>query len=647
MAHGPVGEVQRHTMDAGNGSIAYPLDPLTPEEIRAATNVVTSTRSPGEQARYVEVTLREPAKEAVLRGDPNIDRQATVSVLDPVTGMLGEGVVSLSELTLESWRDVPGAVPPILPDEFPTMVETLKADAAYRQALARRGISDTDLVSIDAIPAGYWDNPEDELGRRFVRALSFVRPEPGGSSYARPVEGLVAFVDLNRMEVFRVDDRGSIPLPPDEGEYRADRIAARSDLRPLEIEQADGPSFELAGHELRWQKWRLRLGFTPREGLVLHDVRYDDDGTERRVLYRASYTELAVPYGHPSPEHYHQCVLDLGEQQFGALANSLELGCDCLGEIRYLDAVVNDSRGEPVVLRNAICIHEEDQGILWKHVDVHAGHVEVRRRRRLVVSWVATTGNYEYGFFWYLHQDATIESEVKLTGILQTAALAPGARAEYGELVAPGVNGMNHQHIFNVRLDLDVDGSENCVYEIDSEVRPLDEANPWGNAFVTRSTLLETETTAKRLVDPFKARFWKIVNPSSRNALDEPRGYKLVPGSNTVPHYTAESGFGRRTGFTRHHLWVTPFHPDERYATGEFPVQNAGDGGLPEWTRSNRPLANTDVVVWYTLVHHHVARPEDWPVMPVATIGFALSPVGFFDRNPALDVPAPHRCHPG
>jgi primary-amine oxidase len=639
--------VRRLETKALERAIAHPLEPLTAEEIRAAARVVRSSRSLPDRARFVEVTLREPAKEAVLRGDPDLDRQASVSVLDPQTGVLEEGAVSLRDGAVVSWREVPGALPPILPDEFPAMVEALKADAAYCDALRRRGIEDLELVSIDAIPAGHWGNPEDELGRRFVRALSFVRPEPGGSSYARPVEGLVAFVDLNRMEVFRVDDRITVPLPPDEGEYRAERIGARADLRPLEIEQPGGPSFELEGHELRWQRWRLRIGFTPREGLVLHDLRYDDEGHERRVLYRASYTELAVPYGHPSPEHYHQCVLDLGEQQFGALANSLELGCDCLGEIRYLDAVVNDSRGEPVVLRNAICIHEEDQGILWKHVDVRAGHTEVRRRRRLVVSWVATTGNYEYGFFWYLHQDGTVESEVKLTGILQTAALTDGAAAEYGELVAPRVNGMNHQHIFNVRLDLDVDGSDNSVYEIDSDALRLAETNPWGNAFVTRSTLLETESAAQRLVDPFRARFWKIVSASSRNALGQARGYKLVPGTNTVPLYAPESGFGERTGFTRYHLWVTPFDPGERYATGDYPVQNAAAGGLPEWTRANRSIVGTDVVVWYTFVHHHVPRPEDWPVMPVATIGFALTPAGFFDRNPALDVPAPHRCHPG
>lgn len=51
-------------------------------------------------------------------------------------------------------------------------------------------------------------------------------------------------------------------------------------------------------------------------------------------------------------------------------------------------------------------------------------------------------------------------------------------------------------------------------------------------------------------------------------------------------------------------------------------------------------------MVWYTLGAHHIVRPEDWPVMPVTTVGFTLRPSGFFDGNPALDVPPSHAaCH--
>ena len=63
--------------------------------------------------------------------------------------------------------------------------------------------------------------------------------------------------------------------------------------------------------------------------------------------------------------------------------------------------------------------------------------------------------------------------------------------------------------------------------------------------------------------------------------------------------------------------------------------------GLPEFTAANRSVENTDLVVWYTFGAHHIVRPEDWSVMPVVKIGFMLKPVGFFDRNPGLDVPPP------
>jgi primary-amine oxidase len=622
----------------------HPLDPLSPQEIRAAVALLRSEHEFPHQVRFVEVSLVEPEKQALLAAD-NVEREVRVVLLDPATDALYEASVSLTRQAVTGRRLIPEAKPPIMPDEYREMLSVLKDDPGYRAALARRGVDDLELVSIDAIPAGHWGNEEDELGRRFVRALSFVRPETGGSAYARQVDGLIAFVDLNRMEVFRVDDHGVVPLPADPGEYRASRLGQlRTDLRPLELAQPEGPSFEIDGHEVRWQRWRFRLGFTLREGLVLHLVRYEDGDRERSVLHRASYTELAVPYGHPSPTHYHQSVLDLGEQQFGALANTLELGCDCLGEIRYLDAVVNDSRGEPLILRNAVCLHEEDHGILWKHVDSRTGDAEVRRGQRLVVSWIATTGNYEYGFYWYLYQDGSIESEVKLTGILQTAALEANTSAEFGELVAPGVNGMIHQHLFNVRLDFDVDGTENSVYEQESAPAPPGDGNPWGNAFQASETLMETELEAQRLIDPLSARSWKIVNPNVLNHLGRPVAYRLVPGDNVLPLYDRGSGFGQRTGFTRSHLWVTPYEPGERYATGEYPVQQPYDGGLPEWTQADRRIANRDIVVWYTFGHHHVPRPEDWPVMPVASLGFALRPAGFFDRNPALDVaPADHR----
>jgi len=94
-----------------------------------------------------------------------------------------------------------------------------------------------------------------------------------------------------------------------------------------------------------------------------------------------------------------------------------------------------------------------------------------------------------------------------------------------------------------------------------------------------------------------------------------------------------------RGAFMTRHLWVTPFAAGERFPAGEYPNQHPGGAGLPEWTKADRPIENTDIVLWYTLGSHHIPRPEDWPVMPVERIGFTLQPFGFFDANPSLDVP--------
>src|SRR3954470_19788259 len=265
----------------------------------------------------------------------------------------------------------------------------------------------------------------------------------------------------------------------------------------------------------------------PYEGLVLHDVTIDG----RSVAHRMAISEMVVPYVDPSPMHGWKNAFDAGEWGLGRMVNSLELGCDCLGEIRYLDAVFADEHGNPQVHANAVCIHEEDYGILWKHWDMQGGTTEVRRSRRLVVSFIATVGNYEYGFYWYFYLDGSIQLEVKLTGIMSTQAIRPGDETPFATVVAPGLAAPVHQHLFNVRLDFDVDGTANAVYEVDAVAAPEGPDNPFANAFTAEATPLETEQQAQRVVDPSRSRVWKIVNPEVRNRLGEPVGYKLVPAS--------------------------------------------------------------------------------------------------------------------
>ena len=393
----------------------------------------------------------------------------------------------------------------------------------------------------------------------------------------------------------------------------------------------------MAGHEVRWQKWTLRVGFNPREGLVLHTVAYDN----RPIMYRGSIAEMIVPYADPRESSYRKNAFDLGEYGVGMMANSLALGCDCLGTIHYFDGHMADGKGRVVTIKNAVCLHEEDFGMLWKHTDWRTGQSEARRARRLAVSMIATVGNYDYGFYWYFYQDGTIQLEVKLTDRRTPMTLKPGESPRYGTEIAPRLMAPNHQHFFGARLDLDIDGEENTAHEVNTVSVPAGSENPHGNAFYSQATPLRTEAAAQRNTNPPSSRFWRIVNESRKNELNGPVAYRLVPGENVLPFAQPEAAVLARAGFLTRNLWVTPYDAGERYPTGDYPNQNPGGDGLPRWTKRDRNVAGTDVVLWYTFGQTHIPRIEDWPVMPVSSVGFLLRPDGFFSANPALDLPPP------
>jgi primary-amine oxidase len=632
-------------MTTGARTITHPLDPLSADEIAAVVAAIRSVKDPDNRMRFVSVTLQEPAKEVVgdFRHGAPIARAAEVVLLDPPERCGFEALVDVHSGELLRWESLGSRQPALMPDEYFEVEQQLKADPRFQEAIARRGL-DLDLVRVDPVPPGAWGDV-DGAGRRLCRALAWVLPYPDGNQYARPIEGLGGTVDLHTGEVLAVEDPVDVPIASATGEYRAAlRGSVRLDLRPVQITQPEGASFAVDGNSVRWQKWSFRVGWTAREGLVLHTVGYEDGGRIRSVLHRASFCEMAVPYGDPTNGRHVQCPFDIGENLVGTLANSLELGCDCLGLIHYFDAHVVRSGGDVARIANAICLHEEDDGILWKHWDFRTDHTEVRRSRRLVVSFIASIGNYDYGFYWYLYQDGTIEAEVKATGIVHTRGALPGTTPRYGQLVAPGVDATIHQHFFNARLDFDLDGTGNAVYEVHSETVPIGGENPHGNAFRPVKRLIANESDSPELIDPLHGRYWLVVNRERLNAVGEHVGYKLMPGENVLALCHPESVFAQRGAFAYKHFWATRFDPSERYAAGDYPNQSAEADGLPRWVTQSRSVEDEDLVIWYSFGLHHLPRPEDWPVMPVARIGFSLKPFGFFDENPALDVP-PTEAH--
>jgi len=629
---------------------AHPLDPLSAAEFRQVVAVLRRDRGVDEAWRFASMELKEPAKDAVrafdkLAGSTTPDREAGVVCWSRTQQVTYRALVSLTEDAVLSWTEVPGEQPNMTVDEWHEAQHILLGDPNVVAALAKRGITDLSTVLMDTWTYGHSLIPAEFAGRRLGWTDTWIRASETGNPYAHPVNGLHVVLDMNTMDVLRIEDTFVVEPPEVMGEYQpalVPGLVQRTDLRPLEVHQPEGSSVTVDGSEVRWQRWSMRLGFNYREGLVIHRVAYDDGGDERPVADRMSFAEMIVPYLDPSEDHYRRTAFDIGEWGLGFMTTSLELGCDCLGEISYLDAVLHDSRGTPYEIPNAICIHEEDDAVLWKHVDEKAG-AEVRRSRRLVVSFHATVANYEYLVYWRFYQDATIECEVRATGIMVTSHVAAGdPMPATGTVVDERTYAPFHQHFIVARLDMEVDGPDNTVVECHSAAVPISADNPYSLALVEQRTPLRTESDGKRDYDWATQRSWKVVNPGHVNRLGVSPAYKLVPGGAFPAMFDPAAPMLARAGVIGHTLWVTPFDPEQRWPAGEFCNQSTGDQGLPAWTEANRSIENTDIVLWYVFGLHHITRPEDWPVMPADIVSFQLKPFGFFERNPALDLaPSP------
>jgi primary-amine oxidase len=659
---------RRHVWSTGQTPVAsHARVSLTPSEIRAASQVVKDHF--GTTAiRFVAVNFAEPNHSAATTAEP---RHAEVIVLTPQTGIASELLVNLDTSTVAKRVDLPkGLQPSLTPDDCNLAEAIVKASPLVREALQQRyGITDIE----NELAADPWSvhladakdeamtEPEDpsQPPRRLVQAFLYkILPptEPGtmeDNQYAHPID-LVPVVDLNTQQIVQIDGLDRLPPPKiPELSVNYHRLGKNSylptkwrddTLKALHIVQPDGPSFTVSDSNLvTWQGWSLRVCFNYREGLVLQDVSYQG----RSLLKRASLVEMSVPYGDPYYPWQRKDAIDVGTYGIGFCANSLELGCDCLGHIHYFDVYLNNAEGEPTKIKQAICMHEEDNGILWKHVEYRNGHNESRRARELVISSLATVVNYDYLFYWRLKLDGSIDFEIKLTGELSTTPVSEGEDPNdpsHGTLVAPGVNAQVHQHMFCARLDVAVDGDRNTISEIDVLPDPGDQG-PYGNTFRAHETVLKTEMQGVRSCDSTKARCWKIANAENKVnfVTGKPVAYKLLPFTRgpaqplLLTH--PDCAVSRKSAFANAHLWVTKKSATERYPAGEYPTQLKTPDGVAQWVKADRNIEAEELVVWHAFGVTHIPRVEDFPVMPCESTGFTLKPEGFFSGNPAIDLP--------
>jgi primary-amine oxidase len=642
-------------------SVHHPLDALTAEEYWTVYNVLQSNGKLAEKTIFSSILLQEPTKSDVLAWHPGmpIVRKADAVLL--TDGKSYAAVVDISASKLEAYTELKKEQAPLTETEMHGYDDVLKKDPRVLEALKKRGITDLRLVTCYVTPAGHVGLPEQTEGRRIGW---------GGCTYAvnakygwdREIPGIFFVVDMNEKKITRLSDYGVVPIPPSTSIYDADGGPAMHGTKPILTLQPGGPSFIIKDGEVSWQNWHFRFRLDPRVGPVVNLVSYQDGDKKRSVLYEGELSEMYVPYQDPEETWNSHVFLDAGEYFVntgsGGIIKPLLAGVDCPTYATFFSGTFFHENGTPYVRPQLACMFERVSGDpAWRHWDEDTYAVSGRPTRELVFRTVATVGNYDYLFDWRFEQDASITVGIGATGILEVKAVSDqradtpqsaglvgkdpeGNEVQFGQLVAPGTDGVDHDHYFSYRLDLDVDGVNNSLM-VDKLVPYKLPDTAMGRHWIwaMKPEMVKKEGDAKFDVSIEHPAMWRFANEGVKNSLGQNTSFEIMPGETGISLLPSSEWPQKRAGFSEHNLWVTPYDPSERYVSGVYVMGSKGEDGLTEWVKKNRNIMNTDIVAWYTVGFHHVPRPEDWPQMPIMWHTFSLRPFQFLPKNPAMDLP--------
>ncbi|KAI1622411.1 copper amine oxidase 1 [Exophiala viscosa] len=645
----------------------HPLDILSIEETTIARDIVADLH-PDAVLTFREIYLEEPPKGQFIEfltaehaGQDAVRPHRTALVQYDVieSDMIPhshESVIDLDEKKRTSHAVVDeNQHAGLTIAEFDVLVEVCKSSKMFKDVCVEFTLPDGFEIIVEPWP--YGGMSADEENRRYFQGLCFARDtrsgNPDSNFYAYPLP-FIPVLDFHKREIVRIDrlatgGKGDALDAKTHAKNIIDHCVSseyvpellengtRKNLKPLNVLQAEGPSFTVDGQLVEWQNWRFRVGFNPREGATIHDVHF----AGRSVMYRLSMSEMTVPYADPRGPFPRKQAFDFGDGSVGNAANNLSLGCDCLGVIKYFDGVNTGPDGSAKVAPNVICLHEQDNGIGWKHTNWRTGRAVVTRSRELVVQFIITLANYEYVFAYKFDQAGGITVETRATGIVSVVNIDPGKTSAYGNVVSPGALAQNHQHIFCVRIDPAIDGYKNTVLAEESHRAPMNkETNPKGNFYEVRQKVLDQSQHLDAA--PMHNRVVKIINKSKTNPISgKPVGYKFTPAATQLLLADPDSVQSKRALFAHHHVWVTKHQDGELFAAGRYTLQSQNEiGGVADAVKRNDHIEDEDVVVWNVFGLTHNPRVEDWPVMPVEIHQLHIKPVDFFTENPAIDVPS-------
>ncbi|KKP03731.1 copper amine oxidase [Trichoderma harzianum] len=672
----------------------HPLAPLSEAEHIKARDAVTKLHGASESIFFRAIHVQEP-KKAELQ--PFLEAEHTGTLTEETKRPPREAIVehdviradrseyinAIVNLDTGEVKTVAAPVPHqpyVTPGEFDHFNDACVNSDLFKKAMSEFTLPEGFEVCVEPWPYGPPNADEENIPRQMqglVYAKDTRNKNPDSNHYGYPIP-IIPVMDWHTKKLVRVEriatggigDKLEAKVQSEEPvklfenhkgcEYVPELLdyPLRTDLKPINITQPEGASFTIHDDGLiEWQKWRFRLGFTPREGAVLHDLHYDN----RSVMYRLSFSEMTVPYADPRPPFHRKQAFDFGDGGMGRAANNLELGCDCLGAIHYIDVVNTEPDGSPSPGKAVVCLHEQDNGILWKHTNYRTGRAVVTRNREFVVQFICTLANYEYVLCYKLDLAGAITFETRATGIVSVTGIDEGKVSAYGNVMTPGVLAQNHQHVFAVRIDPAIDsydGTDSQVIVEESHGQKIDpKTNPYGNFYkiqrekVEKATWVDAEPRLNRLI--------KLENANKKNPISGKNlGYKVMAPVTQMLLCDPEGLAAQRAQFAQHNAWVTGYRDGELWAAGEFTNQSTKEiGGVADMVkrgdwfsdREANGATNGDAadkgkrsspVVWSVFGLTHNPRVEDWPVMPVETFQIHIKPTDFFTANPAMDVPS-------
>ncbi|MFJ3456580.1 primary-amine oxidase [Scandinavium goeteborgense] len=627
----------------------HPLNALTANEIKEAVEIVKASPDFKPNTRFTQITLAEPEKAKVwnfvMSGTAvDEDRLANVTMLDGKHVI--ESQVDLKNKKVLHWAPIKDAHGMVLLDDFSSVQNIINASKEFADVLKKHGITDTTKVITTPLTVGYFDG-KDGLKQedRLLKVVSYL-DVGDGNYWAHPIENLVAVVDLEQKKIIKIEEGPVIPVPMTPRPYDGrDRVAKQ--LKPLDIIEPEGKNYTITGDMVHWQNWDFHLRLDSRVGPILSTVTYNDNGTKRKIMYEGSLGGMIVPYGDPDVGWYFKAYLDSGDYGMGTLTSPIARGKDAPSNAVLLDETIADYTGAPMNIPHAIAVFERYAGPEYKHQEMGQPNVSTERRE-LVIRWISTVGNYDYIFDWVFHENGTIGIDAGATGIeavkgVQSKTMHDATAKDdtkYGTLIDHNIVGTTHQHIYNFRLDLDVDGENNRLVAMDPDVKPNTAGGPRTSTMQIDQHTIDTEQQAAQKFDPGTIRL--LSNTSKENRMGNPVSYQIIPyagGTHPVAtgaKFAPDEWIYHRLSFMDKQLWVTRYKADERYPEGKYPNRSIHDTGLGQYTQDNESVDNQDDVVWVTTGTTHVARAEEWPIMPTEWVHALLKPWNFFNETPTL-----------